>query len=106
MESDAVTIDIESVTLGSTRCPGFDHALRGWRQEGPGGAVLLGLHGRVGAVQPWQLRNRADFARFFEGMDLVPPGIVAAVDWHSELPPSERPSAAEVGLYGAVARIS
>jgi hypothetical protein len=38
-------------------------------------------------------------------MDLVPPGIVAAADWRSELPPDERPAAADVGIYGAVARI-
>jgi SAM-dependent methyltransferase len=50
-------------------------------------------------------RDRAAFARFFAGMDLVPPGIVALPDWHSELPPAERPSAADVSFYSAVARI-
>jgi hypothetical protein len=52
-----------------------------------------------------QNRDRKEFARFFAGMDLVPPGIVALPDWRSELPPGERPSAADVSFYGAVARI-
>ena len=52
-----------------------------------------------------QMRDRAAFARFFDGMDLVPPGIVALPDWRSELPPAQRPSAADVSNYSAVARI-
>lgn len=55
--------------------------------------------------EPWQLKDGAAFARFFDGMDLVPPGIVALPEWRSELPPNERPSAADVGIYAAVARI-
>ena len=54
---------------------------------------------------PGTPRDRAAFARFFEGMELVPPGIVALPDWHSELPPDERPSAADVCFYSAVARV-
>jgi hypothetical protein len=50
-------------------------------------------------------RNRAEFTRFFDGMELVPPGIVALPDWRSELPPAQRPSAADVSYYSAVARI-
>ena len=50
-------------------------------------------------------RDRAEFTRFFDGTELVPPGIVALPDWRSELPPAERPSAADVSYYGAVARI-
>jgi hypothetical protein len=52
-----------------------------------------------------QFRDRAAFARFFDGMELVPPGIVALPDWRSELPPAQRPSAADVSNYSAVARI-
>jgi SAM-dependent methyltransferase len=50
-------------------------------------------------------RDRAAFARFFDGMELVPPGIVALPDWRSELPPAQRPSAADVSYHCAVARI-
>jgi hypothetical protein len=52
-----------------------------------------------------QMRDRAAVARFFDGMELVPPGIVALPDWHSELLPAQRPSAADVSCYSAVARI-
>ena len=52
-----------------------------------------------------QMRDKAAIARFFDGLDLVPPGIVALPDWRSELPPAERPSAADVSNYSAVARI-
>jgi S-adenosyl methyltransferase len=55
--------------------------------------------------ESWQNRDKAAFARFFDGMDLVPPGIVALPDWHADLPADERPSAADVSCYSAVARI-
>ena len=51
-------------------------------------------------------RNKAEFARFFDGMDVVAPGIVAVPDWRSELPPADRPSGADTAIYAAVARIS
>jgi S-adenosyl methyltransferase len=50
-------------------------------------------------------RDQAEFARFFAGMKLVDPGITALPDWRNEAPPDERPSAADVSFYGAVARI-
>jgi hypothetical protein len=52
-----------------------------------------------------RLRDRAEFARFFDGMDVVEPGITALPDWRNDAPPDDRPSAADVSLYGAVARI-
>jgi hypothetical protein len=54
---------------------------------------------------PMRTRDRAAFARFFDGLQLVPPGIAALPDWRSELPPGDRASAADVSFYGAVARI-
>jgi hypothetical protein len=50
-------------------------------------------------------RDKATVARFFDGMELIEPGIVPISDWHNDTPPSERPPAADVGIYGAVARI-
>jgi hypothetical protein len=49
-------------------------------------------------------RDRAEVARFFDAMELVEPGITALPDWRSDAPPDERPSAADVSFYGAVAR--
>ncbi|HEX6471503.1 MAG TPA: SAM-dependent methyltransferase [Streptosporangiaceae bacterium] len=55
--------------------------------------------------EPVRPRGKAEFSRFFEGMDLVPPGIAALPDWRSELPPADRISAADGFGYCAVARI-
>ncbi|HEU5158600.1 MAG TPA: SAM-dependent methyltransferase [Streptosporangiaceae bacterium] len=52
-----------------------------------------------------RLRDQAEFARFFAGMQLVEPGITAVPDWRNDAPPEERPSAADVSVYAGVARI-
>jgi SAM-dependent methyltransferase len=48
-------------------------------------------------------RNRAEFARFFEGLEIVEPGIVAVSDWRRT--EDERPTPEEVAIYGAVGRL-
>ncbi|GIF19572.1 SAM-dependent methyltransferase [Actinoplanes tereljensis] len=48
-------------------------------------------------------RNRAEFATFFTNLELVPPGIVAVSDWQPST--DTRPTAAEVSIYGAAARL-
>jgi len=53
----------------------------------------------------YQPRTRAEFARFFEGFDLVEPGLVPITDWRADGEPPPRPTAADVGMYGAVARL-
>ncbi|HZD71919.1 MAG TPA: SAM-dependent methyltransferase [Actinomycetes bacterium] len=50
-------------------------------------------------------RTRADFARFFAGTELVPPGIVPVSEWRAEEEPQPRPSAADTIMYAAVGRI-
>jgi hypothetical protein len=49
-------------------------------------------------------RDRDAFSRFFDGLELVEPGIVPIGDWRPEpgLTPADP---ADVGVYGAVARI-
>jgi hypothetical protein len=59
--------------------------------------------GRAGAFWP---RSRAEFARFFDGLELEPPGIVSVAEWQAETEPQPRPAASEIALYGAVARVS
>jgi hypothetical protein len=54
---------------------------------------------------PFQFRGRDAFARFMDGMELVPPGIVSVAEWRAENEVPPRPSAAETAVYGAVARI-
>jgi hypothetical protein len=60
---------------------------------------------RTRSRDPAVTRSGAEFAHFFDGLQLVPPGIVALPDWRSEIPPADRPSAADTGFYAAVARI-
>jgi hypothetical protein len=49
-------------------------------------------------------RDREQFARFFTGLELVEPGIVPIGDWRPT-PGTAAPDPADVGVYGAVARI-
>ncbi|WP_188127276.1 SAM-dependent methyltransferase [Actinoplanes lobatus] len=47
-------------------------------------------------------RTSAEFGRFFTGLDLVTPGIVAVSDWRPAR--ADRPSPTDVAIYGAVGR--
>lgn len=50
-------------------------------------------------------RTRDQIARFFEGLELVEPGLVRLTDWHPELAVDEvADEDAVISLYGAVAR--
>jgi hypothetical protein len=55
--------------------------------------------------EPAAPRTRAEFARFFDGLDLLDPGIVAAPDWRPDDPDRARPVPADAAVYTAVARI-
>ncbi|RKN51129.1 SAM-dependent methyltransferase [Micromonospora endolithica] len=57
-----------------------------------------GPHGLI------NLRSLAEFTRFFDGLDVVEPGITSVAEWRAEGAPEPRPSVAEVSMYGAVAR--
>jgi hypothetical protein len=50
-------------------------------------------------------RSQAELARFFEGLELQPPGIVSVAEWRAEGEPQPRPSFVDISGYGAVARI-
>ncbi|WP_432906791.1 SAM-dependent methyltransferase [Micromonospora matsumotoense] len=50
------------------------------------------------------LRSRDDFARFFDGLEVVEPGVVSVARWRAETEPQPRPTVDEVSMYGAVAR--
>ncbi|GAA3383313.1 SAM-dependent methyltransferase [Cryptosporangium minutisporangium] len=53
-----------------------------------------------------QCRERAEFTRFFDGLELVDPGVVVLSEWRrddtADLP---LPEAWEISAYGAVARV-
>ena len=51
-----------------------------------------------------QWRDSDVFARLaFNGLDLVPPGVVLTSEWRND-EPGPRPTAADVSAYGGVAR--
>ncbi|MDK0523318.1 SAM-dependent methyltransferase [Streptomyces sp. ML-6] len=50
-------------------------------------------------------RSHRGVSRFFDGLDVVEPGVVQVVDWHPELNVGELPvETRPVPIYGAVAR--
>ncbi|MEU9319334.1 SAM-dependent methyltransferase [Streptomyces sp. NPDC048295] len=50
-------------------------------------------------------RSRRGVARFFDGLEMVEPGLVQVVDWHPELSLGDLPVETQpVPIYGAVAR--
>jgi len=51
---------------------------------------------------PQTLRNRAEVMRFFDGLDLVPPGVVYVHAWRPD--PGDVPPADGVSAHGGVAR--
>ena len=52
----------------------------------------------------FQYRTRAEFARFVDGLELVPPGIVPMTEWRPEGDRTAGPSPAEAGAYAALGR--
>ncbi len=55
--------------------------------------------------EPAAPRTRDEFARFFTGLELVPPGIVPVAGWRAGDEPGLRPDPAEAAVYAAIARI-
>jgi hypothetical protein len=49
-------------------------------------------------------RTREQFAAFFDGLELIPPGITPVIEWRPEDPPEKRRPVAQASMYGAVAR--
>ncbi|MEU9593306.1 SAM-dependent methyltransferase [Streptomyces sp. NPDC048219] len=48
-------------------------------------------------------RTRAEVARFFDGLEPVPPGLVTATEWYGA--DQEPPAAEKSGIYAGVARV-
>lgn len=86
----------------------------------PSGSYLAVTHGTMDFLPPhvrmrseallrggqhgdFRMRDGAEFARFFEGLELIPPGIAPICGWWAEDEPGPRPSAAEVPIYGGLA---
>jgi SAM-dependent methyltransferase len=52
-----------------------------------------------------RLRSQPEVERFFDGLELVPPGVCSVADWHPTDPQAPRPTPAEICALGGVARI-
>jgi hypothetical protein len=55
------------------------------------------------ATEPFATRTRTEVAGFFDGLDLIEPGIVIVSDWRPDHT-DNRPPAEQVPIYGALAR--
>ncbi|MDT0306071.1 SAM-dependent methyltransferase [Streptomyces sp. DSM 44917] len=53
---------------------------------------------------PLTLRTREEFAVFFDGLELIEPGIEVVSEWRSTVPEAERPAHADVSWYGGIGR--
>jgi hypothetical protein len=53
---------------------------------------------------PMRLRTRAEAEEFFEGLDLVDPGITQVHKWHPDGTETEQIRDEDIAMYGAVAR--
>jgi hypothetical protein len=49
-------------------------------------------------------RGRDEFGAFFDGLELVEPGISPVTEWRPDDAPEQRPPAAQASMYAAVAR--
>jgi S-adenosyl methyltransferase len=54
---------------------------------------------------PFRGRDAHEISHFFDGLELVAPGLVPIVDWHPELHPQPAASAIDVAIFGGVARV-
>jgi S-adenosyl methyltransferase len=67
----------------------------------PAGLILAGV---LHLGSPMQSRESDEFARLaFTGLEPVPPGVVLVSEWRPDQS-GQRPTPAEVGVYGGVAR--
>jgi hypothetical protein len=87
----------------------------------PSGSYLVISHGTYETLEPeqaarfkalndaspvsFQPRDRLEVGRFFDGLDLVDPGIVPVAAWRDDDREEPRPPADQVPYYGVVARV-
>jgi hypothetical protein len=57
----------------------------------------------AGKVDIWP-RTKAEFGAFFDGLELVPPGLATVSEWRADEEPQPRPDLTEIAIYGAVGR--
>ena len=73
-----------------------------WDHLSPDVRARLEATFRPGEGQP---RTKEEVLRFFDGLELVAPGVVSVAGWRAENEPPPRLTPAETASYGAVARV-
>lgn len=53
---------------------------------------------------PFKLRTREEFSRFFDGLELIPPGVTWMAEWHPDDDPATRPTPMQAQGCAGVAR--
>jgi S-adenosyl methyltransferase len=76
-----------AVRDGTNTDPAYAEAIRGYNESG---------------AVPYHLRSPQQIAGFFEGLELVEPGVVSCPLWRPEADPSDTPR--EVALVGGIGR--
>jgi hypothetical protein len=56
------------------------------------------------ATAPWNLRGHAEVRRFFDGFDILEPGLVFTPQWRPDVPVPFRDQPERSWAYGAVGR--
>lgn len=68
----------------------------------PAGVGNQGAYRSAGI--PFQYRDKDEFARFLDGLELVDPGVTPMAEWRPEIEPGPQPSPSQAGAYAAVGR--
>ena len=68
----------------------------------PRGGGAARAYGDAGIA--FRYRTRDEFARFLDGLHLVPPGITLMAEWRAEAEPGPRPAPQQAAGYAALAR--
>ncbi|MGK5531363.1 SAM-dependent methyltransferase [Streptomyces sp. URMC 129] len=55
---------------------------------------------------PLTLRSRERFTEFFDGLEIVEPGVQVVSDWRATEPEEQRPDHADVSWYGGIGRLA
>jgi hypothetical protein len=78
----------------------ISHATNDYLEAEEAAEIVAGRYG------PFFARSHVEFARFVDGFELVPPGIVSVAGWRADDEPRPRPTAADAYTYCAVAQVS
>jgi S-adenosyl methyltransferase len=100
LEPHAVVAELVSMTASGSHFvvtyPSFDIAAAGM----PEAAKRLDK----GLKSPWIVRSRDDIARFFDGLDMVEPGLVPIEEWRPDPGMSPAPDRRPIPLFAGVGR--